>query len=103
MCLCKYYPSKDNRSTCRLCLRQACASCLNARNQKWRQEVEFEPEDRILYSRVRILENRINKLEAELEELKYNLENTHEPQEKIPENTELKDQMVAVKDKKEIS
>ena len=78
---CIYYPSQDNRSTCSLCLRQACASCLKARNQVWRQEVEFEPEDRILSSRVRNLENRINKLEAELEELKYKLEKDNGEQE----------------------
>ena len=57
-----------------LCLKQACASCLKANNQGWRQEIELEPEDKVLSSRVRNLENRINKLEAELEELKYNLE-----------------------------
>ena len=97
---CKYYPSQDNRSTCNLCLRQACASCLKIKNQKWRQEVDFEPEDNILPTRVRVLENRINKLEAELEELKYNFENRQEPKEKPPENTELKDQMVTVMDKR---
>ena len=79
---CKYYPSQDNRSTCELCLRQACASCLKAKNQRWRQEVEFEPEDRVLSSRVRVLETRINKLEEELEELKNNLENNHNPKKK---------------------
>jgi len=42
---CIYYPSQENRSTCKLCLRQACASCLKAKNQRWRQEIEFEPED----------------------------------------------------------
>jgi hypothetical protein len=30
--------------------------CLNAANKKWRQEIEIEPEDRILTSGVRSLE-----------------------------------------------
>ena len=99
---CIYYPSQENRSSCKLCLRQACASCLTANNQRWRQEVENEPDDRILSSRVRILENRINKLEAELEELKYKLENNNsiEKQENIHGITELKDQIVTVRIKK---
>ena len=98
---CIYYPSQDNRSTCSLCLRQACASCLKTRNQVWRQEVEFEPEDRILSSRVRNLENRINKLEAELEELKYKLEKDNGEQENsVIKNTELKDQMVTIRENK---
>ncbi|KAK1573522.1 hypothetical protein QYE76_017367, partial [Lolium multiflorum] len=67
---CIYYPSQENRSTCNICLKQACASCLKAKNQESRQELEYEPEDEILSSRVRNLENRINKLEVELEELK---------------------------------
>ncbi|XP_024313504.1 uncharacterized protein LOC104581709 isoform X1 [Brachypodium distachyon] len=44
---CIYYPSQENRSTCSLCLKQACASCLKARNQSWRQEIECEPKERI--------------------------------------------------------
>ena len=84
--------------------KQACASCLKAKNQRWRQEIEFEPEDRIFSSRVRILENRINKLEAEIEELNYKLEYNNEnieQQENNVGNTELKDQMITVRDKKE--
>ena len=88
---CIYYPSQDNRFTCSLCLRQACASCLRARNQKWRQEIEVEPEDRILSSRVRNLENRINKLEAELEKLKDQLEDNKEQENDVAGNTEMKE------------
>jgi ElaB/YqjD/DUF883 family membrane-anchored ribosome-binding protein len=102
---CIYYPSQDNRFTCSLCLKQACASCLNAANQKWRQEMEIESEDRILSSRVRNLENKINNLEAELEELKYKLaqNNSHSitrSRENLERNTELKDQMITIKGKK---
>ena len=97
---CIYYPSQDNRFTCSLCLKQACASCLRANNQKWRQEIELEPEERILSSRVRNLENRINKLEAELEKLKDELENSKEQNDNVPKNTEMKEQMVTVRDKK---
>jgi len=100
---CIYYPSQENRFTCSICSRQACASCLKSKNQGWRQEVEIEPEDQILSSRVRNLENRINKLEAELEELKYKLENNsgNIDQEDITiKNTELKDQMVTVREQK---
>ena len=101
---CIYYPSQDNRFTCNLCLKQACTSCLKAKNQAWRQEVELEPEDRILSSRVRILENSINKLEAELEELKYNLEinesNIKEQEGSKVKITELKDQMVTIRENK---
>ena len=101
---CIYYPSQENRSTCSLCLRQACASCLKARNQNWRQEIEYEPEDNILSSRVRNLENRINKLEAELEELKYKVEkdnnSTIEQRDNTTQNTELKDQMVTARENK---
>jgi hypothetical protein len=50
---------------------------LKAKNQSWRQEIEYEPEDRVLSSRVRNLENRINKLEAELEEINYKLQNNN--------------------------
>ena len=101
---CIYYPSQENRSTCSLCLRQACASCLKASNQVWRQEIEYEPEDRILSSRVRNLENRINRLEADLEELKYKLETANsdkiEQEDNIIKNTELKDQMVTIRENK---
>ena len=97
---CIYYPSQDNRFTCSLCLKQACASCLRANNQKWRQEIELEPEERILSSRVRNLENRINKLEAELEKLKDELENSKEENDNVPKNTEMKEQMITVRDKK---
>lgn len=101
---CIYYPSQENRSTCSLCLRQACASCLKARNQAWRQEIVCEPEERILFSRVRNLENRMNKLEADLEEVKYNLENNSSSnqyqEDNMVKNTELKDQMVTVKERK---
>ena len=87
---CIYYPSQDNRSTCSLCLRQACASCLKAKNQIWRQEIEFEPEERILYSRVRNLENRINILEAELEILKDKLKE-HKEEEYDAGSMEIKE------------
>ena len=97
---CIYYPSIDNRFTCNLCLKQACTSCLRTSNQKWRQEVEFEPEERILSSRVRNLENRINKLEAELEKLKEVLENNKDRDDNIANSTEMKEQMVTVRDKK---
>ena len=110
---CIYYPSQENRSKCSLCLKQACASCLKAKNQIWRQEIELEPNEYILHRRVRILEDRINKLEEELEILKDKLEDNkeqntiekdNEGQENIAtESTELKDQMVAIRDKKEIS
>ena len=33
---CIYYPSQENRFTCSICLKQACASCLKAGNQRWR-------------------------------------------------------------------
>jgi hypothetical protein len=78
------------------CLKQACSSCLRTNNQTWRQEVELEPEDKILVSRVRNLENRVNNLEAEIEELRSKIELNKVN--KIEENdrgiTELKDQMV---------
>ncbi|KAK8447527.1 hypothetical protein SEVIR_8G088201v4 [Setaria viridis] len=54
---CIYYPSQDNRFTCSVCLKQACASCLRNANQKWRREIEIIAEDKILASRVRNLEN----------------------------------------------
>ena len=60
----------------------------------------MEPEERILSSRVRNLENRINKLEAELEKLKDELENSKEQNNNVPKNTEMKEQMVTVRDKK---
>ena len=69
-----YYPSQKNRFTCNICLKQACSSCLRTNNKKWRQEVDLEPEDKLLASKVRNLENRINSLEAELEELKSKVE-----------------------------
>uniref|UniRef100_A0ACD6A033 Uncharacterized protein n=1 Tax=Avena sativa TaxID=4498 RepID=A0ACD6A033_AVESA len=100
---CIYYPSQENRFTCSICSRQACASCLKSNNQGWRQEVEIEPEDQILSSGVRNLENRINKLEAELEELKYKLENNSgniDQEDNTIKNTELKDQMVTVREQK---
>jgi hypothetical protein len=75
---CIYYPSQENRSTCSICLRQACASCLEAKNQLWRQEIEFEPEEKILHSRVRNLENRMNTLEEELEIINDKLKNNKE-------------------------
>ena len=68
---CIYYPSQDNRSTCRLCLKQTCASCLKATNQNWRQEIMVEPENRIFSIRVRNLESRINNLEVDIEEIKH--------------------------------
>ena len=34
---CMYYPSQENRSTCSICLKQACSSCLRTNNQKWRR------------------------------------------------------------------
>ena len=34
---CIYYPSQENRSTCSICLKQACSSCLRTNNQKWRR------------------------------------------------------------------
>ena len=84
------YPSQENRSTCSICLRQACASCLKGKNQIWRQEIEFEPEERILYSRVRNLENRINILEAELEILKDKLKDNKEEEYGAAGSTETK-------------
>ena len=94
---CIFYPSQENRLTCSKCLKQACASCLRINNQKWRQEVELEPEDKLLISRVRNLENRINSLEAELEELRSKIELNEVN--KIEENergmTELKDQAIS--------
>ena len=91
---CIFYPSQENRLTCSKCLKQACASCLRINNQKWRQEVELEPEDKLLASRVRNLENRINSLEAESEELKSKIELNEAN--KLEKNhrglTELKDQ-----------
>ena len=92
---CIYYPSQDNRFTCSKCLKQACVSCLKIKNQKWRQEVEFEPEEKILASRVRILENRLNNLEAELEDLRNRIElNEVKKFEDNIGNTELKDEAV---------
>src|SRR6266536_1076751 len=97
---CIYYPSQDNRFTCSSCLKQACASCLRANNQKWRQEIELEPEDRILSSRVRNLENRVNKLEAELEKLKGELENSNRQDNNVAKITEMKEQLITLRDKK---
>uniref|UniRef100_A0A453GKG5 Uncharacterized protein n=1 Tax=Aegilops tauschii subsp. strangulata TaxID=200361 RepID=A0A453GKG5_AEGTS len=97
---CIYYPSQNNRFTCSLCLKQACASCLRANNQKWRQEIELEPEERILSSRVRNLENRTNKLEAELETLKHELQNSNKQENDVAKITEMKEQMATVRDKK---
>jgi hypothetical protein len=77
---------------------------LKAKNESWRQEIEYEPEDRVLSSRVRNLENRINKLEAELEEINYKLQNNNNgitcQEDNITKNTELKDQMVTVRESK---
>ena len=95
---CIYYASQDNRATCSLCLKQACTECLRAKKQGWRKEFEFEPNDKILSSRVRILENRINKLEVELEDLKTKIDNQEE--EKIVENIECQEQTLAIKDSK---
>lgn len=96
---CIFYPSQENRLTCIKCLKQACASCLRINNQKWRQEVELESDDKLLASRVRNLENRINSLEAELEELKSKIELNEAN--KIEDNykglTELKDQAMVNK------
>lgn len=69
---CIYYPNQENRFTCRIYLKQACASCLKAENQRWRQKVELE-EDKLL-TRVINLENRINSLEVELEKLRSKIE-----------------------------
>jgi len=49
---------------------------------------------------VRNLENRINKLEAELEKLKEVLENNKDRDDNIANSTEMKEQMVTVRDKK---
>ena len=91
---CIFYPSQENRLICIKCLKQACASCLRTSNQKWRQEVELESEDKLLASKVRNLKNRINSLEAELEELKSKIELNEAN--KIEDNhrdlTELKNQ-----------
>ena len=93
---CIYYPSQENRFTCSICLKQACSSCLRTNNQKWRQELELEPEDKILVSRVRNLERRINNLEAELEQLRSKIELNEVN--RIKENDrgiiELKDQAI---------
>lgn len=100
---CIYYPSQENRSTCNTCLKQACASCLKAKNQESRQDLEYEPEDKILSSRVRNLEHMINKLEVEFKELKGKPENKDKyiaQEENASKNTELKDQMVTVKEQK---
>lgn len=97
---CIYYPSQENRATCKLCLKQACSECLKTFKQKWRKEVELEPEDKTLSSRVRTLENRINRLEIEIEELKFlyenkNIEEVEETQaNKNKENTEFKEQTI---------
>ena len=80
----------DNKFTCSLCLKQACTSCLRATNQKWRQEVEFQPEERILSSRIRNLENRINKQEVELEKLEDGLENSKEREDNVAKSTKIK-------------
>src|SRR4051812_47960458 len=80
---------------------------LKGKNQGWRQEIELEPDEYILNRRVRNLENRINKLEEELEVLKDKLERNlkekdNEEQENIATgNTEMKEQMVTVRDKKD--
>jgi len=88
---CIYYPSQENRFTCSIYLKQACASCLKAGNQRWRQEVELEAEDKLLARRVRNLENRINSLEVELEELrsKIELSEVQKAEEKAGKNIEL--------------
>jgi TolA-binding protein len=69
---------------------------LRTNNKKWRQEVELEPEDKILASRVRNLEDRINNLEAELEELrsKIGLNEVNKIEENDRDITKLKDQTV---------
>jgi uncharacterized protein YlxW (UPF0749 family) len=91
-----YYPSQENRFTCSKCLKQACISCLKINNQRWRQEVELELDDKILASRVRNLENRINNLEAEVEELRTKIELNEESKtkENIIGNTKLNDQAI---------
>ena len=93
---CIYFPSQENRFTCSICLKQACASCLKAGNQRWRQEVELEEEDKLLARRVRNLENRINSLEVELEELRSKIEvsEVQKAEEKAGKNIELKDQTI---------
>ena len=77
---------------------------MKSNNQRWKAETEVEPEDKMLSTRVRILENRINRLEVELEELKYKLDqdknNDKQPNEAIS-NTELKEQLITIKDSKE--
>jgi len=69
---------------------------LKAGNQRWRQEVELEEEDKLLTRRVRNLENRINSLEVELEELrsKIELSEVQKAEEKAGKNIELKDQTI---------
>ena len=91
---CIYYPSQDNRFTCSVCLKQACASCLKNTNQKWRQEIEIIKEDKILVSRVRNLENRINILESELEYLRNKIEFNNKIEGNVSSNAELKDQTI---------
>ena len=95
---CIYYPSQDNRVTCSICLKQACAECIKANKQKWRKEIELESDERILSSRVRVLENRINKLEVELENLKINYDIKALPENKDIQNTEFKEQVMTLKD-----
>ena len=77
-------------------MKQACTECLRAHKQGWRKEFEFEPDDKILSSRVRILENRINKLE----DLKTKIDSQALEEEKIVENTECQEQTLAIKDSK---
>lgn len=62
------------------------------------KEIELEPEERILSSRVKILENRINNLKTKIEELKNHMNKPQE--EEILENTEFKEQTIVLKDSK---
>ena len=98
---CIYYPSQDNRATCSICLKQACVECIKVNKQKWRKEVEYESDEKILSSRVRVLENRINKLEVELENLKTSWDPKVLVQEEAIENTEYKDQVITLKNHKD--
>uniref|UniRef100_K3ZC42 Retropepsins domain-containing protein n=1 Tax=Setaria italica TaxID=4555 RepID=K3ZC42_SETIT len=96
---CIYYPSQDNRFTCSICLKQACASCLKNTNQKWRQEIEIVAEDKILVSRVRNLENRINILETELEDLRSRIEFNNKIEGNGSGNIELNNQAIIDRNK----
>ncbi|KAK8458155.1 hypothetical protein SEVIR_3G306045v4 [Setaria viridis] len=94
---CIYYPIQDNRFTCSVCLKQACASSLKNTNQQWRQEIEIVPEDKILVSRIRNLENRINILEVELEDLRSKIELNTMIEGNVSGNTKFKYQAIVDK------